>query len=150
MRTLILLCVSIALSTAGADAAGRWLKCYSPADSARLIKISYKLALHIANTGDRQCHKVGAILGQFKDFTCESLGERPPLGRTLSTNSLVVAQVVSEDPADDLYAETPHGFVRLPRSKQDIAEAFEHSRCQPEHTNFFSARHFSNGVILLQ
>lgn len=90
------------------------------------------------------------IIKSWKDFSCQVLAENPgDLGRIISSNSLVAAQIVQEDLRDDRFAETPLGYIRLPETKQDVVEAFEYSKCQHDKTDFFNSRLYSNGVIFI-
>ena len=141
----------LSVSCAEAQDAGRWISCKSFNDASRLVKVSYKLALHLNNTGGRRCGHVTNILKRYRDFSCEALLDSPANpGRVVSTNSLVVAHVVEDNPPDDRYTKTPTGYALLPENKQDIADAFARSECRQEETGFFGVRLYSNGVLFIQ
>ena len=108
MRWIMALGIALIVSATEAQAAGRWIQCQSFADAQRLLKLSYKLALHITNIGDRQCGKVANIIKGWKEFSCEVMAENPGnLGQIVSSNSLVAAQIVKDDPRDDRFPKRP-------------------------------------------
>ncbi len=151
MRWAAGLFILLGVSCAEAQEAGRWISCKSFNDASRLVKVSYKLALHLNNTGGRQCGRVTAILKRYRDFSCKTLPDSPAdPGSIVSTNSLLVAHMVEEDPGDDRYTQTPTGYALLPNSKQDIADTFARSECRQKETSFFVVRLYSNGVLFIQ